>query len=323
MWRIRIGMVLMLALLACLPVVNVAADAGVGDDKAGTLLYTFPDGVVVYPEGIAYHPGTGDFFVGSTADGTVYRGNVWSGKRSLEPFLPGGADGRGAALGMKVDQHGFLWIAGGPTGTIWMYDAVTGRFLSSFYNGVAGSFINDVAIAPDGAAYFTDSAQPYLYRVAANAQGVFTYELWLDLHNTIIPYDAAFNLNGISATGDGRYLIAVHSATGELFRIATASKEITRIDVDTALTAGDGILLDGHTLYVVRNQFAQIAKVELSDNFSSGKVVDTLSSSTFRTPTTITKVGDRLLVVNSQFGARATQNPVLPFTISSVPLMRN
>jgi len=286
----------------------------------------FPANDIVYPEGIAYHPGTGAVFVGSATTGAVYRGNVWAKHCRLLPFLAAGTDGRTTALGMKVDSQGVLWIAGGQTGKIWMYDAVTGKLLLSFNNGVDQTVVNDVAIAPDGAAYFTDSLSPYLYRVAADAQGHFQYELWLDVNNSIM-YQEGFNMNGIAATADGRYLIVVQSNTGKLFRISRATKAITPIHVtdaigetDASFTGGDGLYLIGPTLYIVRNSAQLLVKVQLAPDVASGRVIRTVTHSSFAFPTTLTKVGQRLLVVNSQFDTLITQNPSLPFTVSNIPI---
>jgi Cu-Zn family superoxide dismutase len=82
---------------------------------------------------------------------------------------------------------------------------------------------------------------------------------------------------------------------------------------------GDGILLDGQTLYVVRGGEGVIVPVELSEDFASGKVGEAFSDPSFARPTTIAKFGDRLLVVNSQFDRRESgQNPELPFTVSAI-----
>src|SRR5918997_388774 len=149
--------------------------------QESTIRYTFPAADMVFPEGIAYHAGNGDFFVGSTNDGAIYRGNAWGDDRQLQLFLPGRTDGRTFVTGMKVNPQGQLFVSGGATGMMWMYDAVTGRLLSSFSNGIQGGFINDVTLAPDGAAYFTDSLVPWIYRIKADAEGVFRFEFWLNL----------------------------------------------------------------------------------------------------------------------------------------------
>lgn len=282
--------------------------------------YILP-GKAVFPEGIAYQPRTGDFFVSSTTDGTIFRGNVR--EKLARVFLPGGSDGRTTAVGLNVDDYqGRLFIAGGNTGKIFVYDTDSGELLSKFNNQKASTFINDVAISRTGDAYFTDSLNPTLYKVSTNQAGEFSFEAWLDLTNTAVWYQSGFNLNGIAITNDGNYLLVVQSNTGKLFRIDIANKQVMEIDLGGAkLTNGDGILLRRETLYVVRNQQELIVKVELSRDFSSGTMVSSITDPSFAYPTTIAQTRDQLLVVNSQFDKRAPGvSPELPFTVSSVPI---
>ena len=87
------------------------------------------------------------------------------------------------------------------------------------------------------------------------------------------------------------------------------------------LTNGDGILLDGQTLYVVRNRQGLIVPVELSGDFASGEVGQDFFDPSLRYPATIAKVDNRLLVVNSQFDQRQSgQGPELPFTVSGIEI---
>jgi sugar lactone lactonase YvrE len=288
--------------------------------------YVLP-GEEVYPEGIAYQEGSGDFFAGSTTDGTVFRGNVAREGKEARVFLEPGSDGRETAVGMKVvpggriDPGGVLLIAGGDTGRIFAYEATGGRLIRAFDTPESeATFINDVAVAPNGDAYFTDSVRPTLFKVPVSPDGVGELEEWLDLQGTPVEYGEGFNLNGIAASEDGRYLITVQSNTGNLYRIDTESKGVAQIDLGgETLTNGDGILLDGQTLYVVRNQQGLIVPIELSEDFASGQVGQGFSSSSIRYPTTVARAGDRLLVVNSQFDRRNSgEEPDLPFTVSSV-----
>lgn len=287
-----------------------------------TQIFNFPAGATVFPEGVAKDPNSNFFYVGATADGTIYRGDVRQPNRGLSVFLPGGADNRTAAIGLKVDNRGFLWVSGGATGNVWMYDTRDGRLLSQFNNGITDTFINDVTITPDGAAYFTDSRTPIIYRVAPNAQGIFTFEYWRDLNGTPIQYGPSFNLNGIANTVDGKYLIVIKSDSGQLFRIATDTKEVSEIALagGDKLTAGDGILLDGQILHVARNSLNLIVQIRLTADFASGQQIGSFTDASFGYTTTIAKAGDRLLVVNSQFNNRGGRQPTLPFTISSVPI---
>lgn len=273
----------------------------------------------IFPEGVAYQESTGDFFVSATNDGRIFRGDVEEDAEA-EVFLEGGQDGRTSAVGMKVDDEGRLFIAGRNTGMVFVYDTEDGQLLQSFDNERQDTLVNDAAVSPDGNVYLTDSFSPVLYRLSPDGDGALEYEEYIDFEGTSIQYRNGFNLNGIVATEDGRYLITVQSNTGDLYRIDTESREIAQIDLGNAsLTTGDGLVLDGQNLYVVRNQPGDVVPVELSEDFASGEVDEGFGSSSLQYPTTAAKYGDRLLVVNSQFGSQGGQ-PQLPFTVSSIPI---
>ena len=287
-------------------------------EASGAERYVLP-GEQVFPEGVAYRSDTGDFYVGSTTDGTVFRGNVEGGSKEAEVFLEPESDGRTTAIGMEVDEEGRLYIAGGDTGRIFVYDTESADQIRRLDTPDAeATFLNDVAVTPDGDAYFTDSMRPVLFRVTSTGDGVGDAEPWLNFEGTPAEYEEGFNFNGIDATEDGRYLVAVKSNTGELFRIDTESKEVVEINLEgETLANGDGLLLDGHTVYVVRNEQGLIVPVKLSGEYISGEVGEPFTDPSFAFPTTIAKANGRLLVVNSQFDKREGE-PELPFTVSSV-----
>jgi Cu-Zn family superoxide dismutase len=281
--------------------------------------YILP-GDAVFPEGIAYDQRTGNFYVSSTTDGTIFRGNIREEVASV--FLPGGSDGRTTATGMKVDDQGRLFIAGAGTGKIFVYDTATGALLGQFANGVAPTFLNDIAITKDGAAYVTDSLDPTLYKVTIDEQGQPQFEAWLDFTGTPFVYQTGFNANGIVASPDGKYLVIVQSNTGKLFRVDIATQEVTQVDLGGAtVMAGDGLVLQGHTLYVVRNSAGLIVKIQMSGDFSSGTVVSSTGDPSLHFPTTAALANGRLLLVNSQFDRRCPGcSPDLPFTVSGIPV---
>jgi len=284
--------------------------------------YILP-GDEVFPEGIAFQRSTGNFFVSSTTDGTIFRGHVR--QPEAEVFLPGGEDGRTTAIGLDVDdKKDRLFIAGGGTGQVFVYDIRSGEVLAAlqaFDPATGPTFINDVVVTRSGDAFFTDSMNPVIYRVFKGKRGKYVVEDWLDLTGTPIEFVEGFNLNGIVATPNGKYLVVIQSNVGKLFRIEIATREIIEIDTgDAELTAGDGIVLQGRTLYVVRNALGEIAVLQLSGRLERGVLVHTITDPSFRFPTTADIARGRLLVVNSQFDRQATGNPVLPFTVSSVEL---
>lgn len=308
-------------LLLSLVIVTLSAAGAVAAQTGSAQTFPLP-GDEVYPEGVAYRPATGDFFVGSTTDGAVFRGNVGEPSVEAETFLEPGADGRSTAIGMKVDSSGRLFVAGGDTGRMFVYDTGTGELIDRFENGADSTFVNDVVLTPDGSAFFTDSMNPELYRVFPDGSGGYEMETYLDFEGTPLKYEEGFNLNGIVATPDGRYLITVKSLSGQLFRIDTRSKEVVEIDTGGAdLTNGDGLLLLGRTLYVVRNQNELVVPVDLSQDYSSGTAGEGFTDGSLMYPTTIAAYDGRLLAVNSQFDARDEgRQPDLPFTVSDIPI---
>lgn len=270
---------------------------------------SFPDVIPLpngfRPEGIASGTGT-TFYVGSIPTGAVYRGDLRTGEGAV--LVPAQA-GR-SSIGLKYDARtGLLFVAGGMTGNAYIYDGQTGANVAEIQLTTLPSFINDVVVTKD-AAYFTNSFQPELYRVSLANNG----ELPPVPTSTAIPLGGdyqftpgGFNANGIDATPDGKTLIIVNSADGALYNVDPTTGVATLIDLgDDAVPNGDGILLQGKTLYVVQNVMNQIAVVELAPDFTSGTIVDTITSSAFRVPTTIAKFGEALYAVNARFDTPPT-----------------
>ena len=283
----------------------------------------------VYPEGVAYDEDENVFYVGSTTDGTIFRGDIESGE--VEVFSEGGADDRTTAIGMEIDDDGRLFVAGGDTGGVWVYDTESGDFLATVENELTpDTFLNDIAIV-DGGAYVTDSFNPIIWQVTLTededddaAEVSAEIDQYLDFTGTDFEFqNDGFNANGIEATDDGTYLIVVQSATGLLFRIEVSSGDVTEIDLgDTTVPNGDGMAIEGQALYVLQNQQELIVPIAMADDFASGTPIDTVTYDAFNYPTTLELTGDgRALVVNSQFGARSEgTDPELPFTVVSVPV---
>jgi hypothetical protein len=253
-----------------------------------------PDGF--QPEGIA--TAGEQFYVGSIPTGAVYRGSLRTGQGSV---LVQAQSGR-AAIGMKVDR-GRLFVAGGNTGMAFVYDARTGANVTSYQLSTGGSFVNDVVVTKK-AAWFTDSFKPVLYRVPLGPSGrpgaasaVRTVQLTGDY-----VHGSGFNVNGIDATPNGKSLVIVQSGTGKLFMVSAngVTKAIALAGGESVVN-GDGILLDAKTLYVAQNRSNVVAKIALSPNLRSGRVVRRISNPGFDVPTTLAEQGSRLYAVNARF----------------------
>lgn len=282
---------------------------------------------VSFPEGIAHDTSAGVFYTGSAEDGTLVRVNAETGAAEVVAaaggLVPAGNNTFPAVLGMELDDRERLWVAGGRTGSMWVVDTTAGTVIKKVTVPTVGkSLINDVTIiGNDG--YFTDTAVPTLWRLSATGDTIGEVEPWLGLNETAIVYGAGANLNGITSTPDGDTLIVVHMGRGLLFKIDVATKAVAPIDTAGAdLSGADGLVLDGDTLYVVRQTASEIVTVQLADDMTRGTVTSRFTDPGLIWPATAAKRGDELIVVNTQFNSRADNTTTRPFTLLRVPVSR-
>jgi sugar lactone lactonase YvrE len=256
----------------------------------------------VYLEGIGVDEHAGVFYVSTTnQSGTIYRGDLRGRDHRLQVWQgpTAGNDGRG----IVVDRAGRVYVAGGPAAEVRVFDR-RGALLAELPTGAAGSYLNDLWIGPDGAAYVTDSSLPIIWRVSER-HGQWRIDKFLDVSKTIAytPPLTDFDLGGITFTPNGRYLLTTQGTTGQLWRIDLWTRRITQVDLGGAnVINADGIVLRGRTLYVVQNFSRQISRIELSGHFERGRVVKVLPTPADRTFTTAKAVGRTLLAVDSKFG---------------------
>jgi Cu-Zn family superoxide dismutase len=308
------------AVAAALALLTIASARG---QQPQITQHRLPD-EISFPEGVAYDAAGKALYSGSAATGAIVRLALDSNQSTIVS-APGAlwtADPFPALLGMKVDGSGRLWVTGGRTGRMAVIDTRTGNVVKKFQSTTPDkSLINDVVVTATGA-YFTDSFMPTLWHVGTKGGTVGDLEPWVEFTGGPLEYTSpGANLNGIAATPDGRTLIVVQMNKGLLFRIGVEDKKVVPIDVGgEALTAADGLVLDGRTLYIVRQGEQEIVTLELSADLSKGRVRARFKDPALMWPATAAKVGDRLLVVNTQFNKRTTKDPVTPFSIIGVPL---
>jgi len=274
----------------------------------------FPESVPLptgyQPEGVATRGSTA--FAGSLADGDVVTVNLRTGE--VSPLVDNDPEDGRIAVGLSVDR-GLLLVAGGSTGMAFVYDAHTGAEIAEIQltDPAAGTFVNDVIVSGDSA-WFTDSFQPQLYRVPLRGGSVGEPET-VPLTGPAADFITGFNINGIEAAGGE--LIVVNSTKGELYAVGTdGTSRVIDLGGDL-VTAGDGLLLIGPNLYVVRNQLNQVDVIELARDLNSGEVIGSITSDLFDVPTTIAKHGNRLVLVNARFGVADPANA--EFDLVQVP----
>jgi hypothetical protein len=242
------------------------------------------------PEGIA--SGKSDrFFVGSIPLGAVFSGSYRTGDGSvLVPPHPGRNH-----VGLKASR-GKLFVAGGESKALYVYDARTGADVAAFPLPDAG-FVNDVVVTKR-AAYFTDSLVAQVYRLGIRRDGSLGNLKRIPITGEF-QYVAGFNANGIETAG--KRLVIVQSNTGKLFSVNPRSGRSREIELDTPVTQGDGLLRRGRKLYVVQNRANKIAVVKLGRSLRSGDVRRFITDARLDVPTTLAPFRKSIYAVNARF----------------------
>ena len=269
-----------------------------------------PDGWL--PEGVVVGRGH-VIYAGSRRHGAIYAADLRTG----EGFVVVPPQQGRIAVGLAFDSRtNYIFVAGGPAGAAYVYDASTGESLRAYQlAGPGPTFVNDAVVTRD-AAYLTDSLRSAIYRIPLGPGGRLSEP---DAVSTLplggeYQHLPGFNANGIESTSAGDRLILVQSNAGLLFSVDPDTGVATTINLGGySVTAGDGILLEGQTLYVVRNQLNLIAEIKLSPSFLSGSLASELTNPNFDIPTTLDRFGEGLYVVNARFSSGTSPN--LTYTI--------
>lgn len=274
-------------------------------------------------EGIGTDKRRGTFYVSEVTGGEIHRGTA--GSAHTEQWLDGdGTDGRFTARGITTDRKGNVYIAGGPNGLgtgrpdLWVYSR-SGELRAALRVQADNVFLNDVWVAPDGAAYFTNSNAPQIFRVTKK-HGDYQVELWADATDTIRTREG-FNLGGIVATRDRHALIVAQGTTGQLWRFDLDNAAATPVDTHGVdLTNADGLVRRGGKLTVVRNFSRVITELRLSADGSTSRLVAERASDPDRVLTTAKVLRGRILYVDSHFDEEIAAPP---YEILTNPFVRD
>jgi sugar lactone lactonase YvrE len=177
--------------------------------------------------------------------------------------------------------------------------------------GTEDTFVNDVIVTHD-AAWFTDSFNAVLYRVPLDRKGRIGAPQAVTLSGDfeLVTGPNAFNGNGIVAARDGTLIVGqsadpVDGQGSALYLVdpdpGATEVAAERIELDGDVANADGLVLHGRTLYVVENVLNRIAKVRLSQDMASGRVITRITDDDFATPTTATLALGALYAVNAHF----------------------
>ncbi len=261
------------------------------------------------PEGIEMGKDT-DFFVGTLAfsgnltnAGAIYKGNLITGEgQVLVP--PTGKPLVGLSYDARTD---YLYAAtgfGNPNRErgVNVYAATSGRLLGEIIFG-DDMAINDVLVT-DTAVYCTDSVSTTLYKLPLEDDGKVFSSTVEKIEMTGFEMAEGYNANGLVGDFDGKELVIINITTGVLYLVNTESGAASPVNVqgDEQLFAdGDGLYMDGRTLYIMQNFAQKIAVVDLSDDLTRGTFIKNIVSDDFSIPTTITGFGNCIYAINTHF----------------------
>ncbi|WP_327256676.1 SMP-30/gluconolactonase/LRE family protein [Streptomyces sp. NBC_01244] len=270
-----------------------------------------PEGIAVSAHGTAY--------TGSLLDGSVYRFDLATGAGRIITRGEGPM-----SVGLKLDPYGRLLVAGGASGQIRVVDARDGRVLATHQAATGTAFVND-AVVGCGGAWFTDSFADVLYFLPLGRDltgpGAAPRALRLGGEwDPVPPGGAYWGANGIERTPDGRALLVVQDTAEALFRVDPRTGAATRTVLDGGSVGnGDGLVVHGRTLYVVRNWAYAVDVFTLSGDGRRARFAKRITDPRFDEPTTAAVYGGRLYVVNARFDADWS-DPATASTVVSCPL---
>lgn len=208
MTRPSLRLLAVVAVTAALLTGVIVAPADAGHDDRFPSVIQLPNGFA--PEGIAIDAKLA--YIGSLLTGQIEVVDLKSGQTS--EFAPSSGPGK-IAVGMDVDRHDRLWVAGaaaasspGVTAGYRVYDTDSGDLLLDV-ELPDPAFVNDV-IVTRRAAWLTDSFRPVVYRVPISRHGASGTPETVALGGDWEP-SAGLNANGIVATRNGRQLIIPRS----------------------------------------------------------------------------------------------------------------
>ncbi len=270
-------------------------------------------------EGIELGKGQ-EFFLGgnswsgdSTNAGAIYRGNLRTGEGKI--IVPGtGKQLGGLSYDARTD---YLYGATGDPGAfggnfsgqgVNVYDATSGALVAEILVGDGtGTLTNDVLVT-NGGVYVTDSINPVLYKIPLEEDGRLpsppTVET-IEMPDFVMdPAGVGFNANGLVGDFYGQHLVVVNINTGVLYKVDTATGDAVPIDIQgeqNTFVDGDGLYMDGRTLYIMQNFQNKIAVVQLTGDLTEGTFVTDIVSEDFSIPTTIMGYGDSIYAINTHF----------------------
>lgn len=260
-----------------------------------------------YPEGIAYSAQLDKFVISSVTQGKI--GTV-------------GTDGRYADLlsdpglisvnGIKVAGDRLLATNNDQgasdkstsqtirqTAELFVFNITTRQLerridLDDLLPAADPNFANDLALAPDGTVYVTDSFSPVIYKVTSTGQAS------VSVRDDVRFSSPTFGLNGIVYHPNG-YLIVANTGQSKLYKVDLQNGNVVTEVTGTGALPGDGLTLLNNDLYVVTGNGSRVAQVHSNDNWQTATVVK-IDANGYSQATTNVAVNNQIFTINARIG---------------------
>lgn len=269
------------------------------------------------PEGIAYDPGSSDFFVASVHLRKIVR--VHAGRES---DFAGRDLSLWSVLGLRVDTaHGVLWAVTAALPQMQGYDAkLAGKSLLCRFDLKSGALrasypvpadggaheLNDLTLGPDSSVYAADS-DGGVYVLAPGARTL----------RQLTPVAALESSQGLALSADGKLLYVSDYDRG-LYAYEFASGKLLRLDtVDKVNVYGvDGLMLQGRDLLATQNatQPQRLVRLHLDGSGWSITGIEVLDSADPQAPepTLFTLTGNTVYFIANAQWSRFDDKTQLP-----------
>ena len=254
------------------------------------------------PQGVAAHGGT--LYVSSSADGRILAVDLRSGRSRILLAASAGRSLRGLAVDPRT---GLLFAAGTDTagGVVLAVDHRSGRVVRRWV--VPGATrLADLTVSAD-AVWVTDSGVDRLTRIPLDRAGrpARSSAVGELLPGAGRPMPQGLRADAIRALPDGSLLLT-HTTAGGLRQVSPDGGTVRAVPVTggPALTGGDGLVLDGDRLWVIRGTGRDGAvqlRLERRRGTLTARWVRELTDRSLDLPSTAALTGGRLWTVCARF----------------------
>lgn len=218
----------------------------------------------------------GTVYFGSMAKGTIYR--AAPGAVRAEPWILAATTGLSNVLGVLADDRtNTLWVCQSNTGgrggapvvgqtALRSFDLKSGAPTGTYPFPTNGGVCNDMAVAPDGTVYATESFANRVHRLRPGAAAL---DVWIT-----DPQLGA--VDGIALLADGAVYVNTFMS-GKLFRIPVnpdgSAGSLTPIETSVPLSRPDGLRSVGPNTLLQAEAQGRLTEVTISGNRAEVRVL--------------------------------------------------